>query len=104
MKKIRFFLQYRANPVWVVEEDGGSCDGLPDDLKGDKELEELLDEISQEYDSLFEDTSMVFEFHGFPDKVSRQKFADKVYRAIDLLTTKTDGLYEFEVILSEDDF
>ena len=102
MKRMRFFVDYHCSPVWTVEEDGGSDNGLPDDLKHETELAALLDEITQEYDSLFVDEPKAyFEYRGFPSEAAKRLFFDKVYRAAAILVSKAKDRYEISIEVNE---
>ena len=104
MKRIKFMPEYHCCPIWVYGDSGELLDNsLPDDLKGDKELSSLIKEVAQEYDNLYVDNEVVFEFCGFKDELVKQSFFSKVNRAIALLTREASGRYEIEVQISEVD-
>ena len=54
MKKItiKLDLEYGCEPIWLLDEDGLTIDtALPSELKGDKDLIELMHKITCEFDS-----------------------------------------------------
>ena len=93
--------EYHCSPVWLYDESGELlANDLPDDLNNG-ELSDLIKEVAHEYDSLYEDNEVVFEYCGFQNEISKQLFFSKVHRAIDILNRKAMGLYEIEVQISE---
>ena len=105
MKKIIFMPEYHCSPIWVYNENDELLDNyLPDDLNDESELTCLLKEIAREYDNLYENNEVVFEFRGFQDELSKRLFFDKVSRAIDLLVSEAGKRYEVEVKINETDY
>lgn len=94
---IRLMLSYGFYPVAMVDKNDGSCAAwLPEELRNDKELEQLFNEIQEQYDSLFIDNEHEFVYVGFKSIYEQHKFVDKMLLAIALLIKKNDGLYEIE--------
>ena len=68
-------LEYGCLPIWVRNESGKLiCAGLPEDLVHHYELEELLKEISKEYDALYINNSVEFSYQGFRTKEDETLF------------------------------
>lgn len=98
MKSITFMLEYGCLPIWVRNESGKLiCAGLPEDLVHHYELEELLKEISKEYDALYINNSVEFSYQGFRTKEDETLFIQKVYRAVEMLKSVASGKYEIVV-------
>lgn len=91
-------LEYGCLPIWVRNESGKLiCAGLPEDLVHHYELEELLKEISKEYDALYINNSVEFSYQGFRTKEDEILFIQKVYRAVEMLKSVASGKYEIVV-------
>lgn len=98
MKKIIFLLEYGALPIWVQSEDGELIYvGLPEDMTGNAELVNLIEEIAKEYDSLFINNSIEFSFRGFLSEEDEKCFDQKVHKAIGLLMEEAQGKYHVKV-------
>lgn len=98
MKKkcIRFLMDYKCYPVWVIDEMG--ClegPGLPEEMEGDKWLAQLLDEIQKDYELLFTDTEKVFEVRDFT-KEEKERFDAKVALAIQRVRELAGDKYEIQ--------
>ncbi len=105
MKTLRFLLEYHCCPVWVLDEQGGLIgNGLPADMVSDKNLVNLINQIQEEYDNLFENTSTYFGYHGFENEFEKQLFFTKVNSAIDLLKQKVGNTYQIQVDVDMSDY
>jgi hypothetical protein len=94
LKKIKILLDYRCYPIWVYnEKDELISNDLIDELKNEKEIEELLDEIQKTYDSLFIDDGKEFAYKGFEDKTRKKEFLNKVSKAFKLIKARTVDMY-----------
>ncbi|MCL2212441.1 MAG: hypothetical protein FWB93_01215 [Oscillospiraceae bacterium] len=104
MIKLKFSLEYKCNPIWILDDDGDVIENcLPDVLIKDKRIAKYLHEISEQFDSLYEDNELNFEFLGFSNETEKKVFYDKVTQTINLIKTKIDRIYSFETkVLSED--
>ena len=94
MTQITLNLSYKCEPVWVKDEEPGIYVGLPNEYMNNKELVNLMNEVSDEYDRLFIDDSYEFTFVGFKDEESWNKFKDKVNRFLQLLKETVEPEYE----------
>lgn len=98
MKKIMFLLEYKCLPIWVYNKENELlCVELPDDMKDNVELDGLIKEIAEEYDSLFINNSVEFSFKGFASEEDEKRFDQKVHMAIDLLMREAKGKYDVVV-------
>ena len=105
MKKIRFLLEYHSNPIWVIDEDGSLIDnGLPDELRRHHNLDNLLEEISQEFDDLYENNDVYFGYHGFQNEFEKRVFFAKVDQAVQLIRQYAESYYTIQVDVNEADF
>jgi hypothetical protein len=58
MKKIRLLLEYKSYPMWIYDENDELIDNdIIEELKSEKEINEMLMEIQVIYDSLFIDSN-----------------------------------------------
>ncbi|MCL1976206.1 MAG: hypothetical protein FWG61_08610 [Firmicutes bacterium] len=97
MKKIRFLLEYNCLPIWIYGENGEPYGpDIPDELKNDKEFVSMINMIQEEYDGLFENNNMRFEFNGFASEYHKNRFLENVARAIDMAETKVGNLYQIQ--------
>ena len=97
MLKIKFMLEYGCYPIWVYNEDKLINVGLPADLISNKELKNIVEDISNEYNKLFINNSIEFRYVGFPCKEDEEAFDKKIYYAIELLKKASNGLYDVEI-------
>jgi hypothetical protein len=86
VNKIRFMLEYQCSPIWL-ENEGGELLGneLPDELSANSELNSLLREIQDEFDGLYENNDICFEYHGFSSAQQKKDFFSKVAEATEVL-------------------
>ena len=94
MKKIKFMYEYKCFPLWLYDNKDEliGCE-LPEELKTDINLKRLLESLQDEYDALFIDNEIEFDFVGFKNTTDRQSFIDKTTEAISILRDKLDKLY-----------
>ncbi|MPM22891.1 hypothetical protein SDC9_69351 [bioreactor metagenome] len=105
MKKLRLLLEYHSSPIWVIDEDGSLLDnGLPNELKKHQDLDSLLEEIAEEYDSLYENSDAYFGYHGFQGESDKRIFFDKISQAINLIRMYAGNSYIIQVDINERDF
>lgn len=75
MRTIRLLLEYSCEPVWIYGEDGIEEDvGLPEELRGNKELDGLMRKVSREFDSQYINNEREFTGIGFRTKEEKQQF------------------------------
>lgn len=105
MKKLRFMLEYECYPIWIYDEKGEMLqNGLPDGLKNDKRLVSLLGEIHEEFDSLYENTNICFQYNGFATEFAKNEFFEKVNQAIDLIKDNAKNFYAVQVDVEKEDY
>jgi len=72
------------------------CNDLPDELKNEAEIQELLQDIQVTYDSLFIDTEVEFKYKGFDDEVGKNEFLRKISKVMQLIESKIGNIYKIE--------
>jgi len=93
MKKIKIFLDYQCYPLWAYDEEGELiCNDIINELKNETEIEEILDDIQNTYDSLFADNEIYFEYQGFKNEEEKDVFLRKISKVIDLIQLKVGGI------------
>ena len=91
-------LEYQASPIWVYNSSGELLgNGWPEEMSNVPNIKETLDQIENEYDSLFENTETVFRYRGFQNDDQRRIFMNKVSQVIELIKKYLGQEYEFEV-------
>ena len=91
---IRVMLEYRCYPVWLYDENGDIVDTLlPEELRGDHDLDAKFDNLQARYDALFVDNAHEFDFIGFRSEESKQRFLSDWKIAVQELKDKTNGRY-----------
>lgn len=75
MKTIKLSLEYGAWPLWLIDENNQVIDTtMPEEWKGQEELESILDELQQLYESQWINNEKAFEYKGFLDKDKETRF------------------------------
>jgi len=97
MNIIKIFLDYQCYPMWIYNEQGELVDNdLVEELEGEGEIDNMLLEIQNVYDSLFEDNAINFEFKGFSNENEKTVFFKKIENAIILIKEKVGDKYLIE--------
>lgn len=97
MNIIKIILEYQCYPMWIYNTQGELIDNdLVDELQSDKQLDNLLIDIQNIYDGLFEDDSINFEYKGFPNEEEKMIFLNKVNNAVSLIKEKVGDKYLIE--------
>ncbi|MDG5471391.1 hypothetical protein P6709_06500 [Jeotgalibacillus sp. ET6] len=97
MNIIKIFLEYQCYPMWIYDEQGELVDNdLVGELENDEEIDNMLLEIQNLYDNLFEDNSINFEFKGFSNENEKTIFFKKVENTITLIKEKIGDKYIVE--------
>ncbi|WP_066244858.1 hypothetical protein [Anaerosporomusa subterranea] len=105
MKKIKMLLDYKCYPMWVYNEQGELIkNDLIDELKGEKAIEELLNEVQSTYESLFIDNKIEFRYKGFADEVKKKEFLSQLAQVIQLIELKVGNSYKIENKVNFDEF
>jgi hypothetical protein len=94
MKKIRLLLEYKCYPMWIYDENEEHVDNdIVEELKSESDINEMLMEIQEIYDSLFIDDSKAFEYKGFVNNMVRAEFIEKIDKVVVLLEKKLGATY-----------
>lgn len=77
---LRLMLEWGCDPVWIYEEDGiTSSPGLPCELENNKELVDLMNKISNEFDSQYVNTEREFSDVGFKTEAEKRNSSKTSY-------------------------
>jgi hypothetical protein len=80
--------------MWIYDENDELIDNdIIEELKSEKEINEMLMEIQVIYDSLFIDDSNTFEYKGFVNCVVRAEFIEKIENVLVLIEKKLGATY-----------
>ena len=94
--KIAVMLDYGCYPVWLYDENGFVEDTLlPEELRGDMELDAKFDDLQSRYDALFVDNEHEFSYVGFKSELEKNLFIHDWKNAVEELRSKLDDKYEF---------
>jgi hypothetical protein len=86
MKKLKLSLEYQCYPIWSYDEDGSLIDNdLPEELRNDEELDNLLLDIQETFDGLYIDTPSEFTSNDFSSDDEKEAFQSKIDKALNLL-------------------
>lgn len=97
MKTLRISLEYRCYPVWILDEDGEIVDNdLPDDIRSNKELDEMFVKIQELFDSCYIDTPKEFAVQGFNSKEDEASFISMLTTAEKILCQEAEDRYLVE--------
>lgn len=97
MNIIKIFLEYQCYPMWIYNEQGELIDNdLVEELKDDDEIDNMLLDIQNIYDSLFEDNAITFEFKGFSNEKEKKEFLKKIKNTVALIKEKLGDKYLIE--------
>lgn len=90
-------LEYRCYPLWVYNEKGEIVlNDLPDELKAEVNIQNLLEEIQDIYDSLFIDNKVEFRYKGFDNEEEENEFRGKLVKMVQLIEAKMGNFYKIE--------
>lgn len=95
-KKIKLALDYGKYPMWVSYDDTIIHNCLVKELENSEEIVKILQEISTEYDSLFEDNDGDVLYKGFDDEQAKLLFINKLNTAYEYILHKVGHIYEVE--------
>jgi hypothetical protein len=83
MKTVKIRLEYKCFPIWIYDEQGSLLDNdMPEEIKQNRDLEEALEILQEEFDSLYIDNGIEFGYKGFQDYQTKQQFT-KIIQSID---------------------
>ena len=96
-EKLKLSLEYHCYPIWSYDEDGSLIDNdLPEELRNDEELDNLLLDIQKKIDGLYTDTQSEFTSNGFSSDDEKKAFQSKIDKALNLLMERYGSEYEIE--------
>ncbi len=78
MKEIKIQFDYKCYPLWIYDDGIFIDNDLPKELSEDKDFDQRLVTLQRDYDNLFVDTDVNFEYKGFKSEDEKQKFNDAV--------------------------
>lgn len=94
MKQIRLLLDYKCYPMWIYDEDGDLIDNnLVEELRNEKEIDEMLIDIQKFYESLFVDDAVTLEYKGFATVSERTVFIKKIENVLNSIKKKVGEEY-----------
>ena len=97
MKKLKLSLEYQCYTIWSYDEDGSLIDNhLPEELRNDEELDNLLLDIQETFDGLYIDTPSKFTSNDFSSDDEKKAFHSKIDKALNLLINRYGSEYEIE--------
>ena len=97
MKRIKIFLDYKCYPMWIYNERNELiCNGIAEELTDDKEIKTILKEIQKNYEELFEDNEITFEYKGFNNEEDKKYFLKRTNQVIEMINLKLGKNYIIE--------
>ncbi len=97
MKTLKLSLEYHCYPIWFYAEDGSLIDNdLPEELRSDTELDNILLDIQNTFDELYTNNSNEFSSHDFSSVKEQVEFKEKINKALELLVNKYGNDYNIE--------
>lgn len=97
MRKIRILLEYHCYPIWLYNEKGEIVlNNLPDEFKSEIDIQNILKDIQDTYDSLFIDNKVEFRYKGFDSIEEEDAFRGKLAKMIQLIEERMGNLYKIE--------
>ena len=105
MNTLKYSLEYSCYPIWHYDESGELIDNdLPEELRNDEELDALLLQIQEIFDSLFTDTVKEFSSHGFKTEEERRNFLSLLFYSVDILRQRYGSNYLIDCKYNEHSF
>ncbi len=93
-KEIRLMLDYECYPIWVYDEKGDFIDNnLIDEIKEDDKMVAMLENLQNEFESLYLNNQKEFKYIGFSSETDKKCFVEKVQRVYSSLCDFLDGKY-----------
>ncbi len=97
MKVLKIYLEYQCYPMWIYNEENDLIDNdLAEELKNEHEIDNMLIEIQEVYDRLFEDNAINFEIKGFLNEKEKTLFYEKVNETVTLIKAVVGDKYLIE--------
>lgn len=105
MNKIKLYLDFRAFPIWVYDENGAFLDNdSPEILLKNKALDNKLVQLQDTYDNLFINTDKEFKYVGFKNQSEKNSFQKDIQNISNEIQKIVQGEYEFEDAIDLDNF
>jgi hypothetical protein len=83
--------------MWIYDDNDFLVDNkIIDDLKTDIDIVQMLDEIENTYNGLFEDNPIVFEYKGFSLESEREEFIQKLREMVNLIQERVGDKYTID--------
>ena len=102
---LRLLLEFGQEPLWWYDNEGGVIDvGLIPEWEDDKELHDILYQLSDEYDALFVNNEKEFSYIGFKDVAHKQSFIALADLFATKVFQKNSGKYKIINDLDLDDW
>ncbi|QDR79929.1 hypothetical protein [Sporomusa termitida] len=97
MKKLRLLLEYQCYPLWIYNEKGEIIlNDLPDELKTEVDIQNLIKDIQVTYNSLFIDNKVEFRYKGFDNEAEENEFRDKLTKMVQAIEKNMGNIYKIE--------
>ena len=72
-------LDYECYPIWIYDINGNFIDNdLIDEIEKDDNLVVMLEELQDEFETLYLNNQEEFKYIGFPSENNKLRFAEKV--------------------------
>lgn len=92
--EIRLMLDYECYPIWIYDANGGFIDNdLIAEIEKNDKLVVMLEELQNEYESLYLNNHEEFKYIGFSSDNDKQRFAEKVQQVYCSLCNLLDDKY-----------
>ena len=102
---LRLLLEFGQEPLWWYDSKGGVIDvGLIPEWEDDKELCDIVDQLSDEYDALFVSNEKEFSYIGFKDDEHKLSFCALADLFAEKVFQKNSGKYKIINDLNLDDW
>ena len=93
-KEIRLMFDYECYPIWIYDEEGNFIDNdLINEIEEDDKMVAILEELQNEFESLYLNNQEEFKYIGFSSETGKQGFAQKVQRVYSSLCNLLDEKY-----------
>lgn len=102
---LRLLLEFGQEPLWWYDNEGGVIDvGLIPEWEDDKELHDMLYQLSDEFDALFVNNEKEFSYIGFKDVAHKHSFITLADLFATKVFQKNSGKYKIINDLVLDDW
>lgn len=102
-KEIRLILEYQCYPIWIYDENSDFIDNdLPKEIRDNKTLVNMIEEIQQEFDLLYLNNNKEFKYVGFKTPDQKKKFKEKVLNLYEKLSYFLQDKYVIKNMIDVD--